>query len=137
MVYISDNTYSRMQVIDMESIMLNTLEFDLTSPTPLYFLQRYLRVAGSDRTFQMLANYLIELTIQSYSMAEFLPSQIAMAATILCNKTFKIPLIHPDLSRFVQDRNAVAKCVAAIYKLWVGASKSKVQAVRTKYERSR
>ena len=45
-VYISDRAYTREQIICMEKLMLNTLGFRLTLPTPYNFLGRYLKAAG-------------------------------------------------------------------------------------------
>jgi cyclin B len=46
-VYISDKAYTREQIICMEKLMLNTLGFNLTLPTPYNFLARFLKAAGS------------------------------------------------------------------------------------------
>ena len=62
-VYISDNTFTRVQVIEMETLMLNSLEFDLTNPTALGFLTRYTRICNSDAVVTTLAKYLAELTL--------------------------------------------------------------------------
>ncbi len=43
-VYISDRAYTKDQVLGMEKIMLNTLKFNLTVPTPHNFLTRFLKV---------------------------------------------------------------------------------------------
>ncbi len=48
-VYISDKAYSRDQILQMEKIMLNTLAFNLTVPTPLDFLSRFAKAAGCTR----------------------------------------------------------------------------------------
>ncbi len=48
-VYISDEAYSREQILEMEKIMLNTLKFNLTVPTPYSFLARFLKAAGVDK----------------------------------------------------------------------------------------
>ena len=37
-----------LQILNMEKIMLNTLRFNLTVPTPFNFLSRYLKVGGCD-----------------------------------------------------------------------------------------
>ncbi|KAF5843420.1 B type mitotic cyclin [Dunaliella salina] len=62
-VYISDKAYTREQIINMEKLMLNTLGFNLTLPTPYNFLARFLKAAGAhlDKQVTMLASYLIEL----------------------------------------------------------------------------
>lgn len=48
-VYISDKAYSKEQILQMEKIMLNTLMFNLTVPTPLDFLSRFSKAAGCSR----------------------------------------------------------------------------------------
>lgn len=48
-VYISDEAYSREQILEMEKIMLNTLRFNLTIPTPFTFLSRFLKAAGASK----------------------------------------------------------------------------------------
>ncbi len=48
-VYISDEAYSREQILEMEKIMLNTLRFNLTVPTPFNFLSRFLKAAGASK----------------------------------------------------------------------------------------
>merc|ERR1711981_1479977 len=66
-VYISDKAYTRDQILMMESIMLNTLQFNLTVPSALRFSQRYVKlVRGADNRFKKLVEYLMELTLQSY-----------------------------------------------------------------------
>ena len=42
-VFISDEAYTREQILEMEKIMLNTLRFNLTVPTAFAFLHRYLK----------------------------------------------------------------------------------------------
>ena len=71
--------------------MLSKLNFQLTTPNALVFLKRFTKVAGilaTPRTkTELLANYLVELTLQDYKMLKYLPSQIAAAATYLALKT--------------------------------------------------
>lgn len=40
-VYITDDTYTKTQVIRMENLILRVLAFDLTAPTPLAFLMDF------------------------------------------------------------------------------------------------
>lgn len=46
-VYITDNAYTREEILDMESRMLTEFEFDLTSPTSYRFLERFAKVCGA------------------------------------------------------------------------------------------
>ena len=101
-VHIADQTYSREQILQMESIMLNALHFSLTSPSPYRFLQRYHMLAaqlcvkgagggggggeGEDalvKRFRLLCEYLLELTLQEYRMLTFLPSVVAASCLFI------------------------------------------------------
>jgi len=85
-VYISDRAYKRDEILMMESIMLNTLEFNLTVPTALRFGQRFIKLVTppeDPKTFRFLVEYLMELTLQNYEFLCFLPSKIAASAVYL------------------------------------------------------
>ena len=81
-VYISDRAYTRDQILNMEKIMLNTLRFNLTVPTPCNFLLRYLKAAGfvDDAEVVNYATYLVELALVDYQALRFPYSQLACAA---------------------------------------------------------
>lgn len=51
-VYITDNTYQRIDLLQMESCILNTLEFNLTVVTVVDFLSRFLKAGGVTTTSQ-------------------------------------------------------------------------------------
>lgn len=44
-VYISDKAYDRDEILHMEAVILNVLKFDVTVPSSLAFLHRYLKAA--------------------------------------------------------------------------------------------
>jgi cyclin A len=48
-VYITDNTYSRDQVIKMEHVILKVLKFDMGACTVLTFLDQFLATANADQ----------------------------------------------------------------------------------------
>ena len=139
-VYISDNTFSRAEVIGMESLMLNSLKFDLTNPTAVEFLTRYSSLASADFVVVSLAKYLVELTLLDYGMIAFLPSHIALSCIMLAGHAqHGHPALPRQLQRFVVDseRDVIGQCVLSIHKLWISAPRSKLQAVRLKYERAK
>jgi G2/mitotic-specific cyclin-B, other len=47
-VYITDRAYTKQDVLEMEFLILNTLSFDITFPTSLRFLERYMKLIGED-----------------------------------------------------------------------------------------
>ncbi|VDO93009.1 unnamed protein product [Soboliphyme baturini] len=82
-VYITDNTYSKEEVLNMERIILDTLRFDMAVPTANAFLVYFLKACPVPKRCEFLAMYLSELTIIDYCYLRFLPSQIAASATCL------------------------------------------------------
>ncbi|WRX22294.1 Cyclin, partial [Theobroma cacao] len=49
LILISDKAYSRKEVLDMEKLMINTLQFNLSFPTPYVFMRRILKAAQSNK----------------------------------------------------------------------------------------
>ncbi|KAL3678048.1 hypothetical protein R1sor_021004 [Riccia sorocarpa] len=99
-VFISDDAYSRDQVLEMEKAMLNTLRFNLTVPTPYVFMIRFLKAASSDKQMELLAFFLVELCLTEYAMVKFPPSQLAAAAVYTAQHTLgRTPCWTPTLAR--------------------------------------
>lgn len=46
-VYITDNAYTREEILEMESRMLTEFEFDLTNPSSYRFLERFAQVCDT------------------------------------------------------------------------------------------
>ena len=90
-VYISDKAYTRDEILRMEGQLLAKLNFQLTTPNAFVFVKRFAKVAGiattPRSTTELLANYLVELTLQDYKMLKYLPSTICASAIYLALKT--------------------------------------------------
>lgn len=80
LILISDRAYTRKEVLDMESLMINTLQFNLSVPTPYVFMRRFLKAAESDKKLELLSFFIIELCLVEYEMLKFPPSILAAAA---------------------------------------------------------
>ncbi|KAJ8762169.1 hypothetical protein K2173_007323 [Erythroxylum novogranatense] len=80
LILISDKAYSRQEVLDMEKLMINTLKFNLSVPTPYVFMRRYLKTAQSDRKLELLSFFMMELCLVEYLMIKYPPSLLAAAA---------------------------------------------------------
>jgi len=137
-VYISDKAYTREQILKMEGDMLSKLNFQLTTPNALVFLKRFTKVAGilaNPRTkTELLANYLVELTLQDYKMLKYLPSTIAAAATYLALKTMGQQPWTPELLQHAcYAEAAILPCVRDMNTLHKNAATNNLQAVRKKY----
>ncbi|KAA8521743.1 hypothetical protein F0562_012416 [Nyssa sinensis] len=90
--FITDNTYTRGEVLKMESQVLNFLGFQLSVPTTKKFLRRFTQAAQfcykvPSVELEFLANYLAELTLVEYSFLRFFPSLVAASAVFLARWT--------------------------------------------------
>jgi len=91
-IWVSDDAYKREHILRMEKIMLDVLNFNVGTPTPLHFLRRFSKAAKSDSRTHTLSKYLTELSMPEYSILRFRPSQIAASAVYLARRmTGKTP----------------------------------------------
>ncbi|KAL4279915.1 hypothetical protein GQ457_03G030980 [Hibiscus cannabinus] len=80
LILISDKAYTRKEVLDMEKLMVNTLQFNLSVPTPYVFMRRFLKAAQSNKKLELLSYFMVELCLVEYEMLKFPPSLLAAAA---------------------------------------------------------
>jgi hypothetical protein len=79
-IYLTDNTYARKQILQMESSILYTLQFNITQTSPYRFLERYWKISQSDTVTFYLAQYLLELALLDSKMNQYKPSLLASTA---------------------------------------------------------
>ncbi|KAH7296597.1 hypothetical protein KP509_26G030100 [Ceratopteris richardii] len=139
--YITDNTYNREEVLEMERSVLNHLHFELTGPTTKSFLRRFVRAAQAEQkspTFQLefLGNYLAELTLLEYGFLRFLPSMIAGAAVFVARLTLN-PAQKPWNSTLQHysgyKASELRECANAILELQKNTKNCTLPAIREKY----
>ena len=85
-VVIADKSFDQEQMRIMERQILSALRFDLGRPLPLHFLRRNSKAGCVDNRQHTLAKYLMELSLQEYSLAHYKVSQLAAAALCLSLK---------------------------------------------------
>ncbi|CAM4670073.1 G2/mitotic-specific cyclin-B1 [Lepidochelys kempii] len=84
--FVTDHTYTKYQIKQMERKILQALDFALGRPLPLHFLRRASKIGEVDLEQHTLAKYLMELSLVDYEMVHYPPSQIAAAAFCLALK---------------------------------------------------
>jgi cyclin A len=113
-VYISDSSYTRQQIINMEMTICGVLSFHLQCVTPHQFLPRLLRASSAsrlslapgkyfirDEVLEVMVQYLLDLSLQSYDLVRQKPSLVAASAVYLARATLgrrealNIPLTKP------------------------------------------
>ncbi|XP_077230178.1 G2/mitotic-specific cyclin-2-like isoform X1 [Tasmannia lanceolata] len=90
LILISDSgAYTRDEVLAMEKLMINTLQFNMSVPTPYVFMRRFLKAAESDKKLELMSFFMIELCLVEYKMLSFRPSLLAAAAIYTAQCTMK------------------------------------------------
>ncbi|KAJ0229433.1 Cyclin-A3-4 [Hirschfeldia incana] len=140
--YITDNTFSKQDVVKMEADILLTLQFELGRPTITSFIRRFTRVAQEDfkvphLQLEPLACYLSELSLLDYKAVKFVPSMLAASAVFLARFIIR-PKQHPwnqMLEEYTKYKAADLKvCVGIIHDLYLSRRGGGLQAVRDKYK---
>lgn len=73
----------------MESSILEVLEFDITFPSPLRFLERFSKLMNLDQRCFSLAMFLLQTILCDYSQMTNKPSIIAAGAVHVASLTFR------------------------------------------------
>ena len=137
-IWIADNAYSRQQIVKLEGEMLKALDYNLGTPLPSHFFERAAKACAADPTTVRMGTYMCELSLCSYEMCHFTPSQKAGAAMYLSRQVLGKGEWTANLAHFCNYSEAeITPCVnalSAVVKASVGA---KQQAIRTKYKRSK
>jgi hypothetical protein len=137
LVYITDKAYNKQEILEMESDILNTLEFKFTVPTVHSFLCRYLKAAHADRSMVQLSCYLTERSLQEYTMLRFLPSQIAAAAVLVARTSLKRHPWSPTLVKYTNyDEEDLTACINEMRNC-INNAANQQQAVYRKYSSSK
>ncbi|XP_062202772.1 cyclin-A1-1-like [Phragmites australis] len=139
--YITDNTYFRDEVLEMEASVLNYLNFEMAAPTAKCFLRRFVRAAqvcDEDPALHLesLANYVAELSLLEYNLLSYAPSLIAASAIFLA-KFILQPTKYPwnsTLAEYTQYKpSELCDCVKALHRLFSVGPVGNLPAIREKY----
>jgi cyclin A len=151
-VYITDDTYTKKQVLRMEHLMLKVLDFRMSPPTANWFLSHYLRFiklqtslnhANNFDLYQRidhLSRYLAELTlIDSETFLAYLPSQIAVSAIYLALYTLGRAWTRQiaEICGYSYDLSEIKACINDLFKAMQAAETHPQQAIQEKYKQSR
>ncbi|KFP73387.1 Cyclin-A1, partial [Apaloderma vittatum] len=139
LVYITDYTYTKKQVLRMEQLLLKVLAFDLTAPTINQFLLQYFQRNGVCRRTENFARYLAELSLlEADPFLKYFPSQIAAAAYCLANYTVNRSFWPERLVAFTgYSLSDIVPCLTDLHKACLNAPRGQLQAIKEKYKDSK
>ncbi|KAD4585699.1 hypothetical protein E3N88_23300 [Mikania micrantha] len=139
--YITDNTFTKQEVVKMEADVLKTLKFEMGNPTVRTFLRRFTRIVQEDYDtpnlqLEFLSYYLAELSLLDYICIKFLPSMVAASVTFLSRFILE-PMSHPwnfaleKLSGY--KPSDLKECVQILNDLHSSKRAGNLVAIREKY----
>ncbi|THK32844.1 G2/mitotic-specific cyclin-B [Diachasma alloeum] len=139
-VYITDNAYTKTEILQMELLIVKTLDYSFGRPLPLHFLRRYSKAGRALPVHHTMAKYFLEQSLVHYEMCHYPPSLIAAAAIYLAffvigndDESGKVIWSNTLAYHSTYKKEDLLPVVRAIATIIVNADKSKYQAVRKKY----
>nr|XP_018626807.1 G2/mitotic-specific cyclin-2-like isoform X2 [Nicotiana tomentosiformis] len=139
LILISDKAYTRKEVLEMEKLMINTLQFNLSVPTTYVFMMRFLKAAQSDKKVELLSFFMTELCLVEYEMLRFPPSMLAAAAIFTAQCALSAPnelsKTCEKYSHYTQDQ--LLECSRLMVSFHQKAAIGKLTGVYRKYSISK
>ena len=138
-VYITDKAYNRDDILSMEKQILTSLQFNITTPSSLRFLEIYIQLSlvKIDDSIILFSRYLLELFLVESRMLKYTPSLVAAATYYITIKIKKYTNVNgkkidlPKISGFTEDK--LKECARDICIIYDNADKSALQAIKNKY----
>ena len=90
LIYITDNSYSKKDVIYMENEILKKLNFSLLYPSPLIFFELISLYLNFDKTKILMGKYLMESFLIDEKFVKYKSSIISCACSYVVMKFFKM-----------------------------------------------
>ena len=134
--YITDNTYSKDELVSMESSILLALDFNLMISTPLLFFDRLSHLIGADDRVIALARYLLELSFLQISFLKHCPLLLATSSLYISNKLFRIEAIHWKdmlLNQVSFTESEIREAAKDLCKMYSSADEISYNAVKKKF----
>lgn len=134
-VYITDNAYTRDDIMTLECSMLTLLGFQVVVPTAAHFLDRLKRANSCDARHGELAQYILELALLDVQMVRYEPSHLVAAALLLSNEILGRQPVWPELmvQHTRRSETILRACADDLYQHYKHAPSQTLQAVRKKF----
>ncbi|KAL7289859.1 hypothetical protein TKK_0016257 [Trichogramma kaykai] len=138
-VYITDDTYTKKQVLRMEHLILRVLSFDLTVPTPLAFLMDYCLSNNLSDKVQHLAMYICELSLlDADPFLQFVPSHLAAASIALARHTMRQEIWPHELQLSTgYELDELKRCIRFLHTSFKTAPHRPQTAIQEKYKHAK
>ena len=139
-VYITDDTYTKIQVLRMEQLILKVLSFDLSVPTTLVFTNNYAVMNDVPDKVKFLTMYLCELSLlDTEPYLKYTSSRVSAAALALSRYTLDLPIWSKSLENNTGYNlgTDLKELIYSLNKSHHEAKESQQQAIQEKYKHSK
>ena len=137
--YITDDTYSKRQVLRMEQLILQCLDYDCAPPTAHFFVNHLAQLANCGPKTTAMANYLVELSlVDAEAFMQFVPSIKASAAVALARHTLGLAAWEEAMvQKTGYNVEDFKECLIRLHETFEQAPNLPQQAIREKYRAAR
>lgn len=132
-VYITDKAYTKEEILAMENDVLVTLDYNITVPSVLKYLEVYTYYLKLDEMAVTLCRYLLELLLVDYKMLKFNPSLLASSAAYITMKIMKSDDWEKICQLSLYNEGKLRDCGQEILVVLDNVEKASLQAVRKKF----
>ena len=133
-VRISDMAYSEKDILNLESSILLLLNFNLTIPTSLCFLEYFQIILQLPPKALTFCKYMLETIQLDISLQTYLSSEIAAGAIILVTKIFHLENCRTNFKKYnTISENVSRSCAKDIYQIMRKAEQSNLTATKRKF----
>jgi len=135
LVYITDNAYTKDDILVMECTMLTSLGLHIVVPTVAHFIDRFEHANRCDAQQIEVVQYVLELALLDLPTIRHSPSCLAAAAVLLSNELQNRELVWPASMAILtrHSEQSLRTCADELRALLEGATRNPLQAVRKKY----
>ncbi|KAL7687442.1 putative protein kinase domain, F-box domain, protein kinase-like domain superfamily [Plasmopara halstedii] len=134
----ADNVYTSVEVLEMEEKLLNTLNFTLSVPTALDFLNIYERmIPPIQKKTSMLAHYLLELALQEYQFLKYLPSKVAACCLSMAMYTIDgFPMTKELVDACQYEWPDLRECMGELQTLYSNSPSNSLAVIKKRYSKA-
>lgn len=134
---ISDNAFTKNELLQMEICILKTLDFNILSPTIEEFYNILSKIFNFNSKQHHLGEYLIDSSLVDYNMLKYNASTIAIACTYFVMKYFKLSG-HQKLYSYKilygdSSKEMIKKCAKELCMLINYLPKTSLRGTKNKY----
>ncbi|CAD6210137.1 unnamed protein product [Miscanthus lutarioriparius] len=139
---ITDDTYTKQQVVKMEADLLKSLRFEMGGPTVTTFLRKFIASCRGGNSInrgklESMCSYLAELSLLDYDCISYLPSVVAAACLFVARFTIQ-PKTRPWNLTLEQNTGYkvfdLQKSINVIHELQLTIRCPEQEAIREKYK---